>query len=195
MNPRIGTGILIATMLLAGCQRTLFEAAPAAATGCEALVGDWLSLGDGQGRDGEIEVTVSAECIARIIEHGAEGPRSYLPLRLHVASEPTRWIWVDATEANAALAVQPGPLERRGSVYVFAWTLRDDVLALTPPAHRALAHRVLDGDIDGAVHAEDRALTVRIELDAAATASLLSTDGTLDAGNTVRFRRATVASP
>lgn len=183
---------LLLLVCLAGCQRTVFDTAPATATGCEALVGQWASLGDDGDQEGEVDATVSAECMLRLVEHGAEGPRDYLPLALRVSTQPARWLWVDAAEANAALAVQPGPLDGNGGVYAFAWSLDGDVLTLTPPAHRRLAHRILDGDLDGAVHAENRAITVRVDGDADAMAALLAEDGSLDSAEAARFRRRAV---
>ena len=185
--------LLLVVVLLGGCQRTLFETAPAAAGGCEALVGHWQSLDEGGGPDGEIDAAVADDCTLRLVEHGAEGTREYPPLALQLATQPARWIWVDAAEANAALAVQAGPVDRSGSVYAFAWSLDGDVLALTPPAHRALAHRVLDGELDGAVHAENRSITVRVDGDRQAIAALLAADGSMDARDAIRFRRTPVA--
>jgi hypothetical protein len=187
--------MLVLLVLLAGCQRTLFSSAPAGDGGCAALLGSWQSLGDDRGRDGEVEATVAADCTVRLVEHGAEGPRRYLPLAFKASTQPSRWLWVDAARANAALAVQPGPLDRDGTVYALAWSLEGDLLTLTPPAHRGLAHRVLDGELDGAVHAEDNAITVRVDGDAAHVAALLAAHGTLDGGNAFRFRRVAVAAP
>lgn len=182
-------------LALAGCQRTLFESAPAVAHGCETLVGHWTSLGDERGRDGEMEATIAADCSVRLVEHGREGPRSFLPLRLHVATQPARWLWVDAAEANAALAVQPGPLDSKGTVYAFAWSLDGGLLTLVPPAHRPLAHRIVDGTVDGAVHAEDHFLTVRIEGTREEIAALMAGDGGLDQGEAMRFRRRPAETP
>ncbi len=159
--------ILSATMMLfalVGCQRTVFQNPPAAAEACDpALVGRWLSQGDKDEAEGELEAIVDAKCRLVTIEHKQNGDRRAEPTTLSSARVGgVRYLWLDADWANRSFEIEPNLLDRDGDVYLFAYSLSRDRLRLASAPNRALAHRVLDKDIAGEVLMRENELTVRV---------------------------------
>jgi hypothetical protein len=190
--------LLLPLLLLAlgGCERTVFERPPAeAAAGCDpALVGRWLSLGDKPEDEGELVATVDARCRLVTVERKASGERTSAATTLHSGkADGVRYLWLDAAWANASFEVTPTVLDEAGDVYVFAWRLRGGRLELAAPPHRALAHKVLDKDIEGGVLLHDDALTVRLTGERDELRKLLRTYRVFRFDRPLRFRRADAA--
>lgn len=184
--------MMILLSALCGCQRTLFESAPAAAAACDpALVGRWLSLGERKDETGELEALVDARCGLVMTEHERDGDkRSDATLLRNVHSGGVKYLWVDAAWANRSFEVDPTLLDRSGDIYLFAYRLRRDTLELAAPPHRALAHRVLDKDIPGEVLMQGDDLAVRVAGDSAALRKILATHRLFHFEQPLRFRRA-----
>ncbi len=186
--------VLLMAMLptLAACQRTLLSQAPVEGAGCDAaLVGHWLSDGEGSEADGEIEAWLGADCVLKAVEQRSEGPRTWPPIRVSTARFAGRdLLLLDAAAANVAFEVEPGPLDREGAVYVFAYRLRRDGLTLLPPDHRRLAQAVVAGTADGGALVEDSNITVRLDARGEALADLLGARRSFARDEAVVFRRA-----
>jgi hypothetical protein len=186
--------LLVATAIvgLAGCERTVFQSAPAAAQDCDPdLVGRWLSQGDKDDKDGELEAIVDKRCQLVTIEHKQDGARRSEPTTLHNARiGGVRYLWLDAAWANRSFEVKPNVLDRDGDVYLFAYRVRSGRLRLSNAPPQAIAHRVLDKDIDGSVLMHDNELTVRVEGDAEAIRKLLGKHRVFRFDAPLRFRLA-----
>jgi hypothetical protein len=179
-------------LVLGGCERTVFEHAPAeAAATCDpALVGRWLSQGDAKEDEGELVATVDAQCRLVTVERKASGERTSAATVLHTGqADGVRYLWLDAAWANASFEVTPTALDAAGDVYVFAWRQRGGRLELAAPPHRALAHKVLDKDFEGGVLAHDDALTVRLTGERDELRKLLRTYRVFRFDRPLRFRR------
>jgi hypothetical protein len=190
--PALRLVVLVAMLVLTGCQRTLFSQPPAAEARCEAaLQGRWVSVTERGEPDGEIAATVDADCRLSVVESRPEGPRAWPPVTVASGRVAGReLVWLDAPAINRAFEISPGPLDRDGAVYVFAYTLKRDRLDLLPPAHRRLARRVVDGKLDGAVLVDGSDITVRVDGDADALASLWRDRRSFQRTEPLRFRRA-----
>lgn len=185
--------VLAVLLMLAGCQRTLFEHAPvAAAPGCDPdLVGEWRSEGERRSEDGELVAFVGADCRLVTVEHRGDGERRSLPTTLHLGrAGGVRYLWVDAAWANAAFDVEANVLDREGDVYLYAWSLSREVLRLATPPHTALAHRVIDKDIPGEVHMTENELVVRVTGTPEQVRRTLSRHRVFRMDEALRFRRA-----
>lgn len=183
---------MLAILLLAsGCQRTLLSHPPSSSTGCDAdLLGDWVSLGEGDSMNGEIEATLSPDCIVSVTEHRKDGPRVWPPVKLASARVAGRdLLWLDATATNIAYEIQPETIDREASVYVFAYQIKGDRLTMLQPDHRRLARQVVDGELDGAVLAEGHNIVVRLDDEADELAKLLSKRASFQRKEALRFRR------
>ena len=183
--------VLVAS--LGACERTAFQSPPSASTRCDkALIGHWLSEGSEGSQDGELEAFVDADCNLRVDERKAEGVRhsTKTPLRSdRIGSE--RYLWLDAEWAHRAFEAEASVLDVPGDIYLFSYaTTGRDRLMLYSPRHRAIAHRVLDKDINGELVARENSLSVRIPGDSAATATLLRKYRLFDLKNGLGFRRA-----
>ena len=183
---------LLGILVLGGCQRSLFSSPPTASAGCAAaLQGRWVSVDQRGEPDGEIAATVDADCRLSVVESRPEGPRTWPPVALASGRVAGRdLVWLDAAAINRAFEITPGPLDRDGAVYVFAYTIRRERLDLLPPDHRRLARRVLDGKLDGAVLVDGSDITVRMDGDADALASLWRERRSFQRTEPLRFRRA-----
>ena len=176
MSIRPILALLAAAWLLAGCQRTVFENAPAAAEACDpTLVGRWLSQDDDTPENaGEIEATIGADCSLDMVEHKKDGDKRYERTQLSTARVGgQKYLWLDAAWSNRAFDVDSTPLDHAGDVYLFAYRLRRDELSLASPPERALAHKVLDKDIPGEVLLHEDELTVRVTGDSATIRKVL----------------------
>lgn len=184
---------LLLVLALAACQRTVFEHPPALAAECDpALVGRWLSQGEGDEPDGEVQATIDAACDLQIIEQRPEGERRSEPTRLGTAKvERSHFLWVPADWAHRSFDIAPGPLDRVGDVYVYAYRFqRGGRLQLLPLRHRELAQRALSGKLKADVHFEGGSLTVRVPGDAELQRGTLRQKRLLDRSQPLRFRRA-----
>lgn len=181
-------------ILLCACERTVFENAPAAAAAaCDSsLVGRWLSQGDNQDDDGELEALVGTDCSLTVIEHEQAGPKRSTPTTLrHARQGGVAYLWVDAAWANRSFDVDTTVIDHEGDVYLFAYRLRKDELQLASPPPRALAHRVLDKDIPGEVLMHEEELAVRVKGDSEAIRKVLGRHRLYRFDDPMRFRRAT----
>jgi len=184
--------LVLALEGLVGCQRTLFSGPPAATTRCDAaLQGHWVSVDEQGEPDGEISASLGSDCRLGVVEQRPDGPRVWPPVSVasaHVAGRDL--VWLDAGAVNAAFDIRPGPLDRDGAVYVFAYAIRGERLDLQPPDHRRLARRVVDDDIDGAALVDGRDITVRVDGDAPALARVIGDRRSFQRTEPLRFRRA-----
>lgn len=176
MKPLIATGLLLLAML-AGCESTSFEAPPVPATYDDAILGRWLSVGDGRGERGEVELRIVHRTGAHadspegggfedwdelvFVEHGKEGTKTGEPTDLHVGRDgDRRYLWVDARWAETRMG--QAPQATKGDVFVFRYRIDGDHLELWQPDHQAIAHRVIDNKLKGDVHDADDELHVRL---------------------------------
>lgn len=189
--------VLAILLLASGCQRTLLSQAPASGTGCDSdLVGYWVSLGKDDDPDGEIEATLSSDCIVSVTEHRKDGPRVWPPVKLASARVAGRdLLWLDATATNAAYQIEPEAIDREASVYVFAYQVRRDRLTMLQPDHRRLARQVVDGELDGAVLMEGQNIVVRLDGDTDELAGALGKRASFQRDEALRFRRGTPSTP
>ena len=179
-------------ILLSACERTVFESAPATAAACDpALVGRWLSQGDRDEDDGELEAVVGADCSLQVTEHEQTGPKRSEPTTLRNArTGGVSYLWVDAVWANRNFDVDPTVIDHEGDVYLYAYRLRRDELQLATPPPRALAHRVLDKDIAGELLMHDDELAVRVSGNGEAIRKALGKHRLFRFDKPMRFRRA-----
>ncbi len=183
---------------LAGCQRTLFEAPPAAALGCDpALAGQWLSKGDGKDVDGELRVLVDAQCSLHTVELRSDGERISGHTRVGTVDLGRQTIVViDAAWANRSFDLQAGPLDRPGDVYLFAYRLRGtDTLQLLPVRHKAVAEWALADKLEADILLQDGSLTVRVRGDANAQRDQLRRLRLFDRAAPLTFLRAAAGTP
>lgn len=188
--------VLLTVLLLAsGCQRTLLSHSPADSDGCDtALQGYWVSVGDDSGQDGEVEATLSADCIVSVIEHRKDGPRVWPPVQLASARVAGRdLLWLDAAATNIAFEIEPEAIDRDATFYVFAYQIKGERLTMLPPNHRGLARQVVEGKLDGAVMAEGQNIVVRLDGKAEELAKLLGKRTSFQRKESLRFRRGDAA--
>ncbi len=144
---------LVVAAVLAGCHATTFEHPPVAETGCDPrLVGDWLSVPDPGSGDtlGEAEVQVDATCTLVAVDHEPNKTVRSDPVMAHLGRDDAHtWLWVDAAWGFKAAQSQQQP--PTGDVTVFLYRLDGDKLELALPDDRAVAHRIIDGDLQGDV--------------------------------------------
>jgi hypothetical protein len=186
--------LLLVAMLAAGCQRTLWSQPPASTNACDAsLVGYWVSVDRIGNPDGEVEATFTADCQVAVVEHRPDGPRAWPPVVLASARIGRRDVlWLDAGSVNRAFGIDAGPVDREGSVYVFAYRLDGARLELWQPDHRRLARRVLEGELDGAVLVDGHDIAVRLDGAPDQLARLLDERRSFQRSAPLRFRRSTV---
>jgi len=183
--------MLAAALLGTGCQRTLFSQPPATTRECdESLHGHWVSVGRDGAADGELEATLGADCRLAVVEHRNDGPRVWPAVAVASARIGRRDVlWLDAASVNRAYEIDTGPVDRDGAAYVFVYALDGERLELLQPDHRRLAHRVLDGSLDGAAFVDGRDIAVRVDADAQAVEKLLRERRTFQRKDPLRFRR------
>ena len=154
--------IAIACGLLAACEATTFEHAPLAALPCDpALVGHWASEGEGHDKDGEMVLQIDAACALTVVEHKADGPRTGEATALHLGRHGNHdYAWVDA-----------GWMMRRfdedhrfpeGDVFLMRYRRQGDRLELWSTDDKAIAHAIIDDDLDGEVLARENELFNRL---------------------------------
>ena len=161
--------LMIPIVALAGCEATTFEKPPLAETACDPqLVGYWLTVPDGGSNDpaGEGEFQIDATCKLVAIDHkqdqtGADTVQTSNPTQLHVGRDGAQgYLWVDS--AWAFRFAQSDQAPPPGDVTVLRYDINAGGLALSMTADRAIAHRIIDGDLDGEVHKLDGTLLDRL---------------------------------
>ncbi len=185
-------GAVLAILLLAsGCQRTLLSHPPADTQSCDsALLGYWISIGDDDSQDGEIEATLSPDCIVSVTEHRKDGPRVWPSVKLASARIAGRdLLWLDAAATNIAFQIEPEAIDRENSVYVFAYQIKGERLTMLQPNHRGLARQLVDGELDGAALVEGQNIVVRLDDEAEELAKLLAKRSSFQRNESLRFRR------
>lgn len=183
--------VLATTLLLAACQRTVFEHPPAVAQCDPQLVGHWLSQGSNGGDDGEMRVEIADDCRMRTIEQRPDGLRTSDTTMLGTGKlRRDRILWVDAGWAHRSYEIDPGPLDQDGDVYVYAYTIRaGNRLALYPVDSRKLAQRAVDKKMEADVLLQDGSLTVRARGDIEGQRKQLPGRGLFDRSEPLEFAR------
>jgi hypothetical protein len=188
---------LLSSLLISGCQRSLFETAPAEALTCDAaLVGHWLSQDEGEGEEGEMQAFIDDGCRLHTVERRNEGQRTSAPVQIGTFRLGRHAVLaVDAEWANRSFEINASSLDQPGDVYLYAYQLRGrDGLQLLPVRHKALAQRALDGDIEADALLLDGSLTVRVRGNAQAQREQLRGRWLFDTRDPLLFRRAAVDS-
>jgi hypothetical protein len=131
--------------------------------GCDpALVGEWISLDDKGVANGELHLSVSATCQMDMTGTsakpvGAEGPTQvYSGRRAGQA-----YAWFNAAWANRLFDVKEFQVDPR-DIYLFHYEVSGNELRLRSVDHKAVAHRIIDGDITGTVRSDDNVLVNRV---------------------------------
>jgi hypothetical protein len=149
---------------LAGCEATTFEKPPLAETSCDPqLVGDWLTVADPGSSDmpGEGELRIDKSCMLIAIDHKLDKPVTSDTIQLHIGHDGAqKYLWVDSAWAfRFAQSDEPAPA---GDVTVLRYDLQGKDLTLNMTDDRAIAHRIIDGDLQGDVHESDGVLLNRL---------------------------------
>lgn len=192
--------LVVVASLLGGCRITAFEHAPVTTQACDRqLAGDWLSVGDAPGQDGEVVLRIDDDCRLQVDEHehGGEhdGVRDGNATQVRLGRHDGRtYAWVDAAWAQQRFDPESRDLQPRpGDVYLVRYQLAGDRLTLHAPDSVVIAHAIIDGNIPGEVRYGDNRLHNRIT--GAAQPALLQREDFFDA-EAIAFRRAaTDAAP
>lgn len=143
-------------LTLAACSMTGFDRAPVAVGACDAqLPGRWLSAaGDGEPA-GAIELRIDPACGLQVTEHHDGQPRRRHATTFRVGADgAARYAWVDAAWVQAGDGdhlVEARVRADPGDVFLVRYRVEGDRLAIEHPDSTAIAHRMIDGDIDGEV--------------------------------------------
>ena len=157
--------VLLLCALGCGCASTSFQSAPLAADpGCDpALAGNWASVNDAGGPDDEMHLAIGADCSLAVTDRDGgrlrEGPATTLSVA-HVADQ--RYAWVSAEWADLRFEATEEFRAPAGDVYLFRYRVAGDTLAVEFVDHKAVAHRLIDGDLKGTVRSGDSALVNRV---------------------------------
>lgn len=152
-----------ALLLLGACESTTFEHPPVAESGCDAaLAGNWFSLADTRDEsDGEAELLIDGSCKLLLIEHKKDGVVSDDPTLLHIGTDERQgYLWVDA--AWAYRRADSKELTVPGDVYVLRYRIHGDKLELQTLNDKAIAHRIIDGDLRGVTRKSEHDLFNRL---------------------------------
>ena len=154
--------LLFAIVLLAGCQATTFEEAPLQALACDpALSGDWASKGEDSDEDGEFVLHIGKDCALEVTERKPTGPRTGEATTFHLGRHGGQtYAWVDANWLMRRFDEDHRPPE--GDVYVMRYRVKGDTLDLWTTDDPAIAHAIIDDDLDGEVLARDERLFNRL---------------------------------
>jgi len=161
-NPVYVLSPLCACLLLAGCETTSFQAAPVAADVCDrALIGTWDSIGDKREDNGEVELRIDDQCNLLFIEHEKNGSKQGAATLLHVGHDRgDGFLWVDG--AWVASRFDMKRTVPAGDIFLVDYRIKNDRLTLHAPNDKAIAHRIIDGKINGEVRRVDGDLDNRI---------------------------------
>ena len=149
-------------LFLAGCENTSFQAPPVAASACDrTLVGTWDSIGDKHEENGEVELRIDDKCMLLFIEHEKDGTKEGVATQLHVGSDrEVNYLWVASAWAQTRFDMKNPPVG--DDVYLLRYRIRNDLLTLEAPDDRVVAHRIIDGKINGEVRRIDGNLNNRL---------------------------------
>ena len=153
---------LIASLI--GCEATTFQKPPLTEAGCDPqLVGDWLTVPDPGTNEapGEGELQIDKTCKLIAIDHKQDKTETKDPTQLHVGHDGTQaYAWVDSAWAfRFAQSDQKAP---PGDVTLLRYVIHADELSFSPTDSRAIAHRIIDGDLQGDVRKLDGVLLNRV---------------------------------
>jgi hypothetical protein len=149
-------------LCLSACETTSFQAPPVAERGCDAaFVGTWLSVGDKPEDNGEVEMRIDGHCQLLFIEHEKDGDKQGTTTQLHFGGDrDASYVWVNSAWAVTRFDMkQPPPT---GDIYLLRYRIRNDRLTLEAPDDNAVAHRIIDGKINGEVRRIDGNLSNRL---------------------------------
>ena len=158
-----------------------------AESACDAaLVGAWSSMGDSGQADGDVALRIDSRCQLQLSDRDGDHVNQGTATALHVGHDGEHgYLWVDAAWARLRLDVhQPLP---KGDIMLVAYQIDHDVLTIRMPDHRAIAHRIIDGQINGEIRRVDGVLANRL-LAPVDPAALRETGFFSD--DAARFRRA-----
>ena len=149
---------------LAGCEATTFEKPPLTEAACDPqLVGDWLTAPDPGSSDapGEGELQIDKACKLIAIDHKPDKLVRSDPAQLHIGHVGTQnYLWVDSAWAfRFAQSDRPTPT---GDVTLLRYDAHDNALALSMTDDRAVAHKIIDGVIEGDVRKANGVLLNRL---------------------------------
>ena len=149
-------------LCLTACETTSFQAPPVAEKSCDAgLVGTWLSVGDKHEEDGEVELRIDGKCSLLFLEHEKSGTKEGVATQLHVGSDrDINYLWVDSDWAQTRFDMKNPP--PTNDIYLLRYRIRNDRLTLEAPDDRVVAHRIIDGKINGEVRRIDGNLNNRL---------------------------------
>jgi hypothetical protein len=149
-------------LLLSGCEATSFQSPPFASESCDrALVGTWDSVGDQQEKNGEVELRIDDRCMLLFVEHEKDGTKEGTATQLHVGHDRgAGYLWVDSGWVVSRFDMkQPPPA---GDIFLVSYRIDKGLLTLHAPDDKAVAHRIIDGKINGEVRRIDGNLDNRI---------------------------------
>jgi hypothetical protein len=154
--------ICISCLCLAACETTSFQAPPVAEQACDSqLTGTWLSVGDKPDENGEVELRIDGKCQLLFIEHEKDGTKEGVTTQVHVGNDrDAGYLWVDSAWAVTRFDMKQPPPE--GDIYLLRYRIRNDRLVLEAPDDSAIAHRIIDGKINGEVRRIDGNLNNRL---------------------------------
>ena len=156
---------LLACALASGCQSTSFPASPLAADGgCDpALVGHWASVDESGHPNDEMHLAIGADCALEVTDRDGSrrrvGPRTVLSVG-HLGDQ--RLAWVPTAWADLRFETTDEYRAPAGDVYLFRYRVEGDALAVESVNHKAVAHHIIDGELQGTVRAGDRSLVNRV---------------------------------
>jgi hypothetical protein len=170
--------VLLAMLMLAGCESTRFESPPVKATYDDEILGRWVSIGDTPGERGEVELRITHRAGAHedspegggfevwdelvFVENKKEGTTKGKPTDLNVGRDgDRRYAWVDARWAEERMG-QP-PRADKGDVLLYRYRIDGDRLDIWQPDTQAIAHRVIDNKLKGDVVQANDELHVRLK--------------------------------
>ena len=151
-----------ASLLLGACEMTTFQAAPIAASGCDAaLVGQWLSLDEDPAKNGDVVLHIDDACQLRMDNTEQGVVRRSEPTALHLGQHGLyRYAWVDARWA--LLQFDEDNVVAQGDVYLVRIARDDNRLTLWTVDDKAVAHAIIDNELKGDVVFTNRDLFNRL---------------------------------
>jgi hypothetical protein len=157
--------ILGLCLLACACQNTSFQGPPLDGdAGCDpALAGHWASVNDEGVRDDEMHLAIGGDCSLTVTDREGnrlrEGPATTLSVA-HLGE--VRYAWVPADWADLRFEAAEEYRAPAGDIYLFRYRVTGDELAVDFVDHKAVAHRLIDGGMQGSVRSGDRALINRV---------------------------------
>lgn len=178
-------GTLLGLLLLAGCQRVIFDSPPSAPDCDPALVGSWQmreERDDGdttqasgtEGAPDWLRIRIDATCrlTGSWTDKGVEhvlAPTTLLTRKIGERS----LVWFEHAWANTAFEIDALPIDETPGYYVYRYRVREGRWTLQPFDVERLADRVLSGRWRGDLHKQGETLVVRVTEDSEGTERLL----------------------